>query len=144
MSKKIRCGECGSHQLEEREQIGKPFPFKDYPAVILNRSFSALECRACGNLVVNQKQVRDLDAAIEFTNKDDVVNFITTLLARENTTIKELGNTVGLSREYLSKLKAGETIPKFQTYNMLKVLFSDKNSFKLANPKYDGFRKDIA
>lgn len=140
----MRCGECGSHELEKREQIRKPFPYKDYPAVILNESFTALECRACGNLVLNQKQVKELDLAIDTTIKKDLVLFINTLLDRENILIKELGSTIGLTREYLSNLKSGKTIPKFQTYNMLKLLFSDKKAFKVADPRYDGFRKDKA
>lgn len=142
--KSKRCGECGSKELELREQKAKPFAFKDYPAVILNESLELLECRACGNLVVNQKQIRELDKALERTIKNDVVSFIVELLQREKLSIKELGRFTGLTREYLSKLKAGKTLPKFQTYNLLKLLYISRSTFKQANPSYDGFRKTSA
>lgn len=142
--KNRRCGECGSRQLENRNQIGKPFPWKDYPAVFLGREFKALECRLCGNLILSARDAAELDRVIVETIIEDTRQFIGTILEREGCRQRQLADHIGISSEYLSEIKSGRKQPGFQTYNFLKTLSVDPRSFAVSNPRYEGFRRKSA
>ncbi len=131
-----RCGNCGSEKLQK---LGKDFltlPWRDYPAVLLIKSVDGFKCENCGELILSAAQMKDLDSKIETSIAHYVQNFLILILKRENCEQKEIAAHLGVSPEYLSEIKSGRKIPKFQTFNFLKTLAYDANSFKISHPTY--------
>ena len=139
--KNRRCGECGSTELEKKNQKGKPYPWKDYSAAFLSKDYFVLECTRCNNTVESGTDIQMLSAALEESITEQVQSFIDSILVRENCKQSELAAHVGISPEHLSELKSGRKQPSFQTYNFLKTLAVEQRSFAVSNPNFDGFRR---
>ncbi|MGK5084297.1 helix-turn-helix transcriptional regulator [Bdellovibrionota bacterium FG-1] len=135
--KNKRCGECGSRDLHLKNQKGKPFPWKDYPAVFLNKDHKVLECAQCENTVESGADVAALSKAIQETVIEQTQAFIETILTREGCKQTELAAHLGVSPEHLSEIKSGRKQPSFQTYNFLKTLAFENRSFKVSDPQYN-------
>ena len=139
-----RCGECGSKEVSVKNQWGKPFPWRDYPAVFLTRDLRVLECDLCHNLILSGTDVTKLTEAMVQSVSENTVAFIETVLSRENCTQVELATRLGVTPEYLSEIKSRRKQPGFQTYNFLKTLASDPRSFTVSDPNYSGDRRQSA
>jgi DNA-binding transcriptional regulator YiaG len=139
--KKKRCGECGSKEVSLIDQKGKPFPWKDYPAVFLAGDLKVLECELCHNLILSGSDVKKLSTVLVQSVSKNTMTFIETVLMREKCTQVELATRLGVTPEYLSEIKSGRKQPSFQTYNFLKTLASDPKSFAVSDPNYAGEQK---
>lgn len=138
-----RCGECGSKNLALKSQIGKPFPWKDYPAVFLSKDYKVLECAQCGNTVESGADVTNLSKLLQETVIEQTHTFIDMILIREGCKQTDLAAHLGVSPEHLSEIKSGRKQPSFQTYNFLKTLAFENRSFKVSDPQYNVLKKAI-
>lgn len=136
-----RCGECGSKEVSVKNQRGKPFPWRDYPAVFLAKDLRVLECDLCHNQILSGTDVTKLTDALVESVSENTAMFIETVLTREKCTQVELATRLGVTPEYLSEIKSGRKQPGFQTYNFLKTLASDPRSFAVSDPNYAGEQK---
>lgn len=141
--KNKRCGECGSRELKLKNQKGKPYPWKDYPAVFLNKDYEVLECSQCGNTVESGTDIKNLSNLVQETVIEQTQNFIETILVREGCKQSDLATHIGVSPEHLSEIKSGRKQPSFQTYNFLKTLAFENRSFRISDPQYNVLKKAI-
>lgn len=143
MSKKYRCGNCGSNEVSFSDTTG-PFPWKDYPAACLIKPISLLTCEKCGEHVLRHADIDSLDKAIEESLIEFTRTLITEITAREDCTQEELALRLGITPQHLSALKSGAKIPGWQTFNFLKILYLDEKAFKKASPDVNiGARKVV-
>lgn len=138
-----RCGECGSTNLKLANQKGKPFPWKDYPAVFLSRDYEVLECAQCGNTVESGKDVAKLSELLQETVVEQTQTFIEGILIREGCKQTELASHIGVTPEHLSEIKSGRKQPSFQTYNFLKTLALENRSFRVSDPQYNVLKRAV-
>ena len=132
-----RCGNCGSKNLSLEDQIKGHFNWKDYPLVYLTTSLMEYQCLDCKELITSSNSAKKFDDAINASITGQVKSFIDKILLRENVGQLELSQHLGLSPEYLSEIKSGRKIPKFQTFNFLKSMALDRIVFELSDPEYD-------
>lgn len=139
-----RCGNCGSTDLKRLSaEETASFPWKDYPAVNLKLSGDIVKCGSCGELLLNASQARGLDDKIVHTIVQQIQTFITMILHREKCEQKIIAAHLGVSPEYLSEIKSGRKIPKFQTFNFLKTMALDATSFKVSAPTYQSGKQAV-
>jgi hypothetical protein len=136
MAQPKKCGNCGSEHIHKIYKNSLTLAWKDYPAVLISQPVSGLKCEKCGELILNATQVKDLDSKIESSIVEAVQSYLALILNREKCEQKEIAAHLGVSPEYLSEIKSGRKIPKFQTFNFLKTLAFDANSFKVSDPAY--------
>jgi len=134
MSKKYRCGNCGSFEIASIETMG-PFPWKDYPATYLVKPISLLTCKKCGENILRHTDVDKLNEAIVHSLTQLTTRFINEIIEREGCTQEELALRLGITPQHLSNMKNGAKIPGFQTFNFLKTFYLDKVAFEKANPQ---------
>lgn len=132
-----RCGNCGSKEVQLKNQKGRPFPWKDYPAVFLSKRMEFLECDLCHELILSERDTEVLDKALRESISEQTKAFIEIILEREECTQTELANHLGISKEYLSEIKSGRTQAGFQTFNFLKTLALESRSFPVSDPHFD-------
>ena len=96
MSKKYRCGNCGSFEVDSLETKG-PFLWKDYQAVHLVKPISLLTCKKCGENILRHADVDKLDQAIEQSLTQLTQTLITGILQREGCTQEELASRLGIT-----------------------------------------------
>lgn len=135
-----RCGQCGSLELLKITQTNVMWPWRDYPMVPLVRPPDGLCCKKCGELIFSAAHMKALDALTEESITIHVNNFIGKILLRENCDQKSLASHLGVSPEYLSEIKSGRKIPKFQTFNFLKTLALDPRSFEVSHPNFKDWK----
>ena len=133
-----RCGNCGSKEVSVKSQRGKPFPWRDYPAVFLTKDLRVLECDLCHNQILSGSDVTKLTEALVESVSENISTFIETVLIREKCTQVELATRLGITPQYLSEIKSGRKQPGFQTYNFLKTLAHDPTSFVVSDFNYAG------
>ena len=134
MSKKYRCGNCGSFDVVSQETTG-PFPWRDYPATYLVKPINLLTCKKCGENILRYADVDKLDEAIEQSLTQLTQTLISAILQREGCTQEVLASRLGITPQHLSNLKGGAKIPGFQTFNFLKTFYLDKTAFDKADPQ---------
>ncbi|OFZ18046.1 MAG: hypothetical protein A2Z20_08005 [Bdellovibrionales bacterium RBG_16_40_8] len=137
------CGNCGSKNIKAVDYEGQSMPWKDYRAVLLTETFEALQCQKCNELILNAKQARSLDAVVESAITHQINIFIKMILQREHCTQIDLASHLGITEVYLSEIKSGKKIPRFQTFNFLKTLALDKASFKISDPSSTDLIKKV-
>ena len=132
-----RCGNCGSEHLVElgaKDQL--TLPWRDYPSVVLVKPIDGFRCTDCGEFILNASQAKALDTKVTDAIIEQVQSFIAAIIKRESCEQKQIASHIGVSPEYLSEIKSGRKIPKFQTFNFLKTLALDANSYKVSSPTY--------
>ena len=82
--------------------------------------------------MLNASQLRQLDTVVEQSITANIKYFIKKIVDREKCEQREIAIHIGLSPEYLSEIKSGRKIPSFQTFNFLKILALDENSFTVS------------
>jgi hypothetical protein len=136
MNKLKRCGNCGSSEIKKIAGTGLALPWRDYPSVRLIEPFECLRCQHCNELLLNASQLRQLDNVVEQSITANIKYFIQKIVDREKCEQREIAIHIGLSPEYLSEIKSGRKIPSFQTFNFLKILALDENSFTVSSPDF--------
>jgi hypothetical protein len=131
-----RCGQCGSKEIKESDIKGKSFPFRDFPGVLLVKSARFAQCQDCGEVLLNLHDTKKLDALLEESITLQINQFIDTVMNREKCKQSDVAAHIGVSPEYLSEIKSGRKLPKFQTFNFLKTLACDPSSFAVSDPAY--------
>ena len=131
-----KCGQCGSNEIKESDVKGKSFPFRDYPAVQLMKSTRFAQCRSCGEVLLSLPDAKKLDLLLEKSITLQINSFIDTVMTREKCKQADVSAHIGVSPEYLSEIKSGRKLPKFQTFNFLKTLAFDPVSFAVSDPAY--------
>ena len=132
-----RCGNCGSTKLVEVENKG-PFPWKDFPMVFLSHGVPMMKCSNCGESMMPASLAPKIDKAISESISTQVKEFIAQIIDREKAMQTELSQRLGVTPEYLSEIKSGRKIPRFQTFNFLKVLAQDKKAYAISDPREPG------
>ena len=61
----MRCGECGSKELELKNAIGRDFPYKQWEKVVITVDINLTTCTKCGNVLLKAGDAKRLDEAIE-------------------------------------------------------------------------------
>lgn len=130
-----RCGNCGSVNLNVKDQIGRRFPWRDFGEVKLGVALPLTECLECGELIVKDNEVEAIEAAIRETVTSNIRSLVAKIIDRERCSQVAVAVHLGVSEEYLCELKSGRKIPKFQTYNFLKTLALESKAFHASNPK---------
>ena len=132
-----RCGNCGSENLEKLTAADAvALPWRDYPSVRLTAPIEGFKCTVCDELILSAAQAKDLDNKIADSVVHQVQTFITAITQREGCEQRQIAVHLGVSPEYLSEIKSGRKIPKFQTFNFLKTLAMDAMSFTVSDPAY--------
>lgn len=117
MAQPKKCGNCGSEKIKKIDKSSLTLPWRDYPAVLVSQPVSGLKCESCGELILNATQGKDLDAKIEASIVEAVQSYLALILQREKCEQKDIAAHLGVSPEYLSEIKSGRKLPKFQTFN---------------------------
>ncbi|MEO5968556.1 MAG: hypothetical protein ABIQ95_01410 [Bdellovibrionia bacterium] len=130
-----RCGNCGSSKIATKNQKGKSFPWRDYEAVRLDASLNLIECSECGELILKDSDIGNLDEAVEQSIRKQVAQMVDKIIMREDCSQVELASHLGVSKEYLTEIKSGRKIPKFQLYNFLKTIAIEGKAYKASDPK---------
>jgi hypothetical protein len=131
-----RCGQCGSKEIKESDVKGKSFPFRDFPAALVVKSAKFLQCQKCGETILSVSDTKKMDSLLEESITLQINHFIDTVMTRENCKQSDVAAHIGVSPEYLSEIKSGRKIPKFQTFNFLKTLACEPSSFAVSDPAY--------
>lgn len=131
-----RCGNCGSNNIKTTQLGTRGLPFRDYPLVMLSEPTEFWHCQDCGELILSVADTKKLDELIEASITSQINQFIEAVMTREKCKQSELSVHLGVSPEYLSEIKSGRKIPKFQTFNFLKTLACEPGSFAVSDPKY--------
>lgn len=131
-----RCGQCGYKGIKEADVKGKVFPFRDYPAALLVKSLRLAQCQNCGEVMLSVGDTKKLDALLEDSIKLQINQFIDSVMTREKCKQSDVAAHIGVSPEYLSEIKSGRKLPKFQTFNFLKTLAFEPGSFAVSDPTY--------
>jgi DNA-binding transcriptional regulator YiaG len=137
-----RCGNCGSKHLVElgaKDQL--TLPWRDYPSVVLTKSLEGFRCADCGEFILNTRQAKEMDTKVIDAIIEQVQTFIAAITQREGCEQKQIATHLGVSPEYLSEIKSGRKIPKFQTFNFLKTLALDANTYKVSSPTYQSDKR---
>ena len=140
MKKPKRCGNCGSTKLVSSKDANFSLPWKDYPSVLLTEPVDAWTCSECNELIFPASKAKTIDTAIKGSINSHINQFIKMITLRENCEQKEIAAHIGVSPEYLSEIKSGRKTPKFQTFNFLKTLAIDENSFKISSPTFKDWK----
>jgi hypothetical protein len=130
-----RCGACGSKDIKESQVKDRTFPYRDYPSVLLTEPAQLLQCQNCGELILSVADIKKLDTLLETSIVNQINRFIETIVTRENCKQSDVAVHLGVSPEYLSEIKSGRKLPKFQTFNFLKTLAIEPGSFAASDPK---------
>lgn len=140
MKKPKRCGNCGSVELISSKEAEFHLPWKGYPAVLLTQPVDAWVCSDCGELIISASKAKVVDDIIKTSITSHINDFINMIVLRENCEQKDIAGHIGVSPEYLSEIKSGRKTPKFQTFNFLKTLAVEKNSYKVASPTFKDWK----
>lgn len=57
----MRCGRCGSKEIEFKNAKGKTFPYLDLENVELKEDLSVRTCTKCDNTIFSSKDIIELD-----------------------------------------------------------------------------------
>ncbi len=131
-----RCGQCGSKEIKESDVKGKSFPFRDFPAAQLVKSANFSQCQKCGEVLLSMSDTKKMDSLLEKSITLQINHFIDAVVTREKCKQSDVAAHIGVSPEYLSEIKSGRKLPKFQTFNFLKTLACDPSSFAVSDPAY--------
>lgn len=132
-----RCGNCGSEKLSKIDPVDTiALPWRDYPMVTLTEPIEGFKCTDCGELVLNASQAKGIDEKIVSSITHHIQAFLETIIQREHCEQRQIASHLGVSPEYLSEIKSGRKIPKFQTFNFLKTLAMNPSSFQVSAPDY--------
>lgn len=138
------CGHCGSEKFRKLKASDTlSLPWKDYPVVTLTTFPEGFKCSQCGELDLNAAQAGELDRHIMASIVGQVQSFIAFIMQREKCEQRQIAMHLGVSPEYLSEIKSGRKLPKFQTYNFLKTLAMDPESFKVSSPTYRSGKRAV-
>jgi hypothetical protein len=61
----MRCGECGSKDIELKDVRGRTFPFKELAPVECLLPLKLHVCNQCSNIIVRADDVDKIDKALE-------------------------------------------------------------------------------
>lgn len=131
----MRCGECGSKDLNRQNVQGKTFRWKDYSSALLTKPLELLVCQKCGNIITKAGEGKLIDDAIVASISEQVRIAIDQIKTAQNCEQKDIAARLGITPEHLSEIKSGRTIPSFQLFNFLKTLAMDKNAYQVAAPE---------
>jgi|GEM_PF-2067379 len=131
--KSKRCGNCGKMEMKLTKTQG-PFRWKDFAQVTLVNPIELLKCQNCGEHGLRPGDAKNVDHAIEASIRAYSKEMVETILAREECSQIDLAARTGITPEYLSGLKTGSRTPGFQTFNILKMLASDRKAFEISDP----------
>jgi DNA-binding transcriptional regulator YiaG len=140
MAKNRRCGNCGSTNLISSKENTLSLPWKDYPSVLITEENSLMTCKDCNEIVFSASQGKMIDELVLKSINSQINLFIKMIIQREKCEQKEIAEHIGVSPEYLSEIKSGRKTPKFQTFNFLKTLALDENSFKISSPNFKDWK----
>jgi len=140
MAKSRRCGNCGSTNLGSSQEGNLFLSWRDYPSVLITEENSLMVCKDCGEVIFTASQGKMIDDLIERSINSQINLFLKMIMGRERCEQKLIAEHLGVSPEYLSEIKSGRKTPKFQTFNFLKTLALDENSFKVSSPHFKGWK----
>ncbi|MCB0408091.1 MAG: helix-turn-helix transcriptional regulator [Bdellovibrionales bacterium] len=101
---------------------------------------SLITCKDCNEVVFSASQGKIIDQLVIKSINSQINLFIKMIIQREKCEQKEIAEHIGVSPEYLSEIKSGRKTPKFQTFNFLKTLALDGNSFKISSPNFKDWK----
>jgi len=136
MKKPKICSACGSKSFVSGKNPPISLPWRDYPSVEVVNPLDLWVCGSCGELTFTASQAKKIDETIGASISLHVAKFIELIQEREGCGQREIASHLGVSPEYLSEIKSGRKIPKFQTFNFLKTLALGADSFFVASPSY--------
>lgn len=131
-----QCGNCGKKSMA-RAKVQGPFPWKDFPAMLVHSPIDLLKCSNCSEVGYLPGDTKKVDLAVEATIRGLTIGFINTILEREHCTQISLAGRIGVTPEYVSQLKSGGRTPSFQTFNMLKILSEFASAFRVSDPIFE-------
>lgn len=126
MSLKLRCGECGDRKFERKNVKGQfSAPWRDFSRAYLTKDLNLLICGNCGNYAIVDDDAKKIDESIESSIRDQAAQFIDIIKSKTGISSATLAFTIGISPEYLSTIYNQKQTPKFQLWNLLKVIAGD-------------------
>lgn len=137
-----RCGNCGSNNIKKDVLTGFILPWKDYPAVqLLEDEPHFFRCQKCGEPMLSAKETKAFDELTKSSINQQINLFIDKITKREHCNQGELAQHLGVTQEYLSEIKSGRKTPSFQTFNFLKTLAVNEDSYDISDPKFDVLKR---
>lgn len=122
MTRRKRCGECGSNHVSHANVKGRTFPYKTYSAVELSVDLELNVCQECSNIIYAKGDAHRLDEAIKASLIHQSETFIGNIIKQTGWKQKELASYLGYTSVYISELKNGKKVADLKTFNYLKVL----------------------
>lgn len=139
------CSECGKKALV-KTNVSENFstPWKDYKSVPVVVELEIFVCNSCGNYALSSEDLRKIDQAAESSVRIWTRMFIDSILKKSHFKQHKLAEYLGLSSVYLSELRQEKRTPKFQLWNILKIVALDPDqTLQKLNPQYVIRRKDL-
>lgn len=115
-----RCGECGSTNIVLKSARGKTFPHKEYRAVPLLFDYDVRTCENCGNLILSNTNIWELNELIEKSIQLLVQKSINAIVEHGLNQVA-VAQMLGQTPQYISYLKAGSKTPSFATLSLLRI-----------------------
>lgn len=140
MKKPKRCGSCNSTNLTSSKKLTPSLPWKDYPLVFVSQAKNLIVCQKCHEPIFSASDGKMIDKLVTDSINSQIQFFIKTIVQREKCEQNRIAEHLGISSEHLSEIKSGSKIPKFQTFNFLKTLALDGNSFKISSPNFKDWK----
>ena len=137
MKRTIRelCSKCGSKNIGFNSILWQRFAFKDYKQGVLitkSNDLSLVQCNDCKEHFFNRKykDAQRLDEAIKQSIKDQWTKYLKKILERQGINQKELGDSISMTPEQISRVKSGKEIPSHKTFLLIKILASSPEAFR--------------
>ncbi len=115
----MRCGECGNKNLKLENIKGTTHPWKDFVGVELLQDQEVLVCQNCKNKVLSLKNINELERNIRNTLHEKTCAAIKRLAKELGLTQEQLAVSLGVTPEYVSKVKNKKAILSFTLFNLL-------------------------
>lgn len=116
-----RCGECGSSDISIKNIKGQHFLFKEYRKVPLLEDYSVRVCNNCGNSILSNKNIWELNELLEKSIRILVEKSIAEIVECNDLKQMDVAKMLGQTPQYISNMKSGTKLPSFATLSLLKI-----------------------
>jgi hypothetical protein len=125
-----RCHECGIGQIQPQARAGRFARYKNLMSLEIPESLPIPTCDNCGAEWLDERTAKDIDAALSSVYaqilRRRAITVIESIL--QKISARKLEDTLGITPDYLSKLRAGEHDPSPELVSELALIATDPKS----------------
>lgn len=122
--KKRKCVECASGYYTRIARPGRTAPYRNIAALEIPAELPLFECSECGSRLLDESDIRALDAVLEERYRalvyEHVINALDSI--SQHTSQRDIERLIGASQGYLSKLRAQDRSPSPELASLLLLL----------------------